>query len=75
MATLSEVKEFYEFFSEKIGQEQTYQIIHYLQEHLGVIPSHYERCDECGELYDSEESGYYIERSGSFCCEDCYSEI
>lgn len=50
----------------KLSGVMAFGIIYYLQEILGIIPDHYERCDECGILFDSNYEGIGTE-DGMFC--------
>lgn len=43
-----------------LSEEEAFSIIYYLQECLGVLPDNYERCRECGDIYDSCEEGVCI---------------
>jgi hypothetical protein len=49
-------------------------VIYILQEHLRIIPDHYEMCCKCHELYDSWAEGGMIGKS-FYCGENdgCYS--
>lgn len=55
----------------KLSQKKAYTVIWYLQEHLRILPDHIERCDNCGELYDSHSGGIYWESKGKFFCGGC----
>lgn len=55
----------------RLSQKKAFTIIWYLQEHLRVLPDHIERCDTCGELYDSHSAGIYWESRGKFFCDGC----
>lgn len=46
----------------KLSEKKAYTIIWLLQEHLRVLPDHIERCDCCGDLYDSYQCGLYVEK-------------
>lgn len=79
--TLEQTEEFHRFLQgevpecmsvedpPRLSSEVAYSVIWYLQEHLGVIPSKYERCKDCGSIYDSWSEGASI-----YCdqyCENC----
>ena len=82
---LNWVDEFYEFLqgnvpekmhlgrghAPKMSQKKAMSIIWYLQEHMPVIPDTIERCDNCGDLFDSNESGLYWESKGKHFCDGC----
>ena len=56
----------------KLTASKAFSIIYYLQEHLSVFPDHIEKCNTCGELYDSYSQGHYSDLTGKFyCCEGC----
>lgn len=40
--------------------EQAFSVIWFLQEHLGIIPQSFEKCDNCGALFDSNCAGHII---------------
>jgi len=47
---------------------QAFSVIYYLQEILHIIPDKYEKCRECGDLFDSELEGCsYLVCSGCEC--------
>lgn len=50
----------------KLSQEQAFAIIYYLQEALYILPGYYEKCKNCGDLFDSNNNGC----RGSY-CDDC----
>ena len=58
----------------RLSSRMAFKIIWYLQEVMGVIPDHYERCITCGCLYDSWSEGHYDERNGHH-CDNCDSRI
>ena len=45
----------------KMTQREAFTVVYYLQEFLRVLPDHYEQCNACGELYDSECGGFTID--------------
>ena len=49
----------------KLTEDQAFSIIYMLQEYFKIIPDIYEQCDHCGEIYDSESEGHYIN------CNEC----
>ena len=87
---LDKVTEFYDFLkgelpegigmpnNPKIEEGQAFIIIWYLQEHFRIIPDCIDRCDVCGNLYDSDCSGNYTDNPNlkghhHFCGIDCES--
>jgi hypothetical protein len=44
-------------FVVKLDSDQAYGIIYFMQEQLRIVPDHFERCDFCKELFDSEDQG------------------
>jgi hypothetical protein len=65
----------------KLTPDQAFAVIWYLQEHMGVLPDCMEQCNDCGDVFNQDCDGGYIEfpnndgpngqQDGSF-CEDCY---
>ena len=55
----------------KLTEDQAWSVIWFLQEHLRVLPDVYEKCDVCGDLYNSEEGGMYQEKKPYHRCEGC----
>lgn len=55
----------------KLSQKKAFAIIWYLQEHLRVLPDNIERCDNCGNLYDSHCGGLYWETKCKHYCDGC----
>lgn len=45
----------------KLSAQKAWSVIYYLQEWFGIIPDHFERCDNCGDLFDTEYEGAYID--------------
>ena len=54
----------------RLSERQAFRVIWFIQEHLRIIPDHYERCCGCGELYDTLRSGGV--RRGRTYCEGCF---
>lgn len=78
------ILEFYEFMQGEIPdgiglggtemnltQDQAFTIIWYLQEHFSILPDNIEKCSDCGELYDTNCSGEYMEIEGKHYCDGC----
>lgn len=78
------IEEFYEFLKGELPEEMemknrpklsgktAFNIIWYLQEHFSILPDHIERCDICGTLYDSDNSGHYSELTMKhYCSQSC----
>ena len=61
-----------------LNQEQAFAVIYILQEGFGFIPDIFEKCDVCGNLYDSDMEGETIFNKNTHktinCCENCYYE-
>jgi hypothetical protein len=55
----------------KLTSDQAWSVIWLLQEHLGALPDNYERCDECGEIYDAYCTGTNNDETGATWCENC----
>lgn len=54
-----------------LTHKKAFFIIWFLQEHMGILPDHFEKCDNCKALYDSEKEGSYSEKTGKFSCGGC----
>lgn len=46
----------------RLTADEAFSIVYYLQEELGILPDRYEKCRECGELYDSYNEGVSIDK-------------
>lgn len=57
----------------KLTSKKAFSIIYFLQEHLPLLPDHFERCNDCGCIYDSWSEGNYSEGTGKCQCGNCYS--
>lgn len=57
----------------KLTPKKAFSVIWFLQEHLRVLPDTIEQCDNCEGLFDSEESGFYNEKTGEHFCNGCES--
>jgi hypothetical protein len=55
----------------RMSDKKAFTVIWYMQEILRIIPDTYERCDDCGDLFDSNSSGYYSEKRGKHFCSSC----
>jgi len=55
----------------KLTEKKAYTIIWYLQEHMRILPSNIERCNNCGQLFDSDSGGIYWETKGNHYCSGC----
>jgi hypothetical protein len=76
------INEFYEFLQGvtpdgisvrakvKLTQRKAFSIIWYLQEHFPLLPDHIERCDTCGQLYDSWSQGRHSDLTDKFYCNE-----
>lgn len=54
-------------FSEK----KAFAVIWFLQEHLSIFPDRIERCDSCGDLFDTHCEGIHWESKGKNYCGGC----
>ena len=45
----------------KLKPQMAFTVIWFLQEHLHILPDTIERCRNCGELFDSDSEGCYID--------------
>lgn len=68
--TIERVSEFYEFLQgedvdgitnlpdrPRLSPGAAFSVIYVLQEHMNLIPDHFEQCAECDGLFDSENEG------------------
>jgi len=67
--SLEDTEKFYQFLQGVVPEcltlvappiltaEQAFSVIYYLQEIMHIIPDKYEKCRECGDLFDSCEGG------------------
>ena len=73
ISVLDKVRELYEALTEgklpdgvgcklpKISKTRAFNLIWFLQEQTCCLPAHIEQCDNCKELYDSEQEGYHLD--------------
>lgn len=60
--------------------EQAWHVIYMLQEHMGLLPDHYEKCrgGNCDAILDTECEGRVIDddsaRAGTY-CDDCACDL
>lgn len=80
---IEKINEFYEWlqgkscpeklhFEEKLNltEEQAFSVIYFLQEYLEVLPDKFERCRECGCIFDSYNEGISINEATIIITED-----
>lgn len=86
--TLERVEELFEFLSSGqlpegvtmemhsgVGPYSAMRIIWFLQEITGVIPSNFEMCQRCFQMYDTDEEGMHLETGKiHHLCENCVTE-
>ena len=80
------VREFYEFLQGnepekikskqplKLTKDEAFSVIWYLQEHFSIFPDTFEKCDNCGEIFDNASEGIYSEEGneiGHHFCGNC----
>lgn len=82
--TLDETKDLYDFlrggpppdgicisrYSPSLSAKAAFSVIYVLQEKYRLISDSFEQCSRCRELFDSNESGHYDEKSGKHYCDD-----
>jgi hypothetical protein len=51
--------------------EQAWTVIWYLGNLYWQVPDYIERCDECGDLYDTRSGGTYREEPPYHLCDNC----
>lgn len=64
----------YENDNFKLTPDQAFAVVYYLQEKLMVLPDHFEKCDYCDALYDTESEGLYSEKKEKNACGCCECE-
>lgn len=80
---IEKVRKFYEWlqgkscpeclhFESKLNmtEEQAFSVIYFLQEYLEILPDNYERCRECGEIFDMNNEGTNIREETIVVTED-----
>ena len=55
----------------RLSARAAFGVIYLLQEHYRVIPDIFEQCCRCFEMYNSEESGHYDDKTGRHYCDVC----
>ena len=58
---LDKVTELFEYLKQTESPESAFSTIHFLQEHMRVLPSCIERCEACNNLFDTDSEGYYLD--------------
>ena len=59
----------------KMSVRRAFSVIWFLQAVSRLVPDHFELCDQCKRIYDSDDDGGYDEQRGkSFCSESCEVE-
>jgi hypothetical protein len=80
MTELERVEQFMEFLqgvlpqgvhcrAPKLSEKQARDVVWFLQAVSGFIPDKYERCDVCGNIFDSVNAGSYCDDFGKNYCE------
>ena len=57
---LDAVNKLFEYLCESESKQSAFTTIHYLQEHMHVLPDCIEQCQECEDLFDACSEGYYL---------------
>ena len=55
----------------KLTPKKAFTVIWFLQEYFAVLPISIELCDNCHDLFDSDNCGMYDEKTGKNLCECC----
>ena len=45
----------------KLSVNKAWSLIWFLQEQTHCLPDNIEKCDRCGDLYDTDSEGYYLD--------------
>jgi len=71
--TLEQVRELHQFLQgvvpkevqlanpPKLTPEKAFDVIWFLQEHLGVLPDNFEMCQVCHEIFDQHSEGWVLD--------------
>lgn len=61
--TEEQMLEFFRYLTDKMGMEpkHAFDIIYYLQETMGILPDSWELCARCGNIFDSNREGSYVD--------------
>lgn len=72
----------------KLDSKAAFSVIWFLQEIMHCLPENIERCDICGDLYDTDSEGYRLDDQwkldgetlpkkywGSFCSDSCAPQV
>jgi len=59
-------------FAPKLSKKNAFSVIWFLQECIDCLPSKYECCSSCGEIYNSESEGHHSELNGRSYCGSCW---
>jgi len=72
----------------KLSSQKAWNLIWFLQEVTLCLPDHIERCGVCGELYDSDNAGFWLDDQyelngktlpkkywGSYCSDSCAPNV
>ena len=55
----------------RLSIRKAFSVIYFLQEHMSLLPDHFEICVTCGALFDCEREGRFVERTGRHYCDGC----
>jgi hypothetical protein len=55
----------------RLSSRKAFSVIYFLQEHMDLIPDHFEVCTTCRCLFDTEQEGRFIERTCRHYCDGC----
>ena len=56
--------------------DQSWHVIYCLQEHFGMLDDRFEKCRECGDIYDSDNGGLTIDCDSTHLVEnEDYEEV
>jgi len=87
-----QVSKLYEYltgeFRPKLSQNKAFSLIYYLQETIHCLPDTIEKCDVCGELYNTDCEGFWFDDQyelngkplpkkywGSYCSDSCAPRV
>jgi len=55
----------------RLSSRAAFSVIYFLQEHMDLLPDHFEVCVRCRDLFDTEREGRFVERTGRHYCDGC----
>lgn len=54
----------------RLSASAAFSVLYVLQEGYRMVPDTFEQCYRCHDLFDSDEGGYYCEKTGRHYCDE-----